>query len=70
MDIERQPLSKQWVLVLDQYEAVNLAAVLADISGPGPGGQLYNTGDWINQIRWKLPNSLEGIEPNPIRGGS
>lgn len=64
---ERQELPKQWVLVLDEYEAVNLSAVLADIN---EHSQRYNTGDWVNQIRWKLPHSTQGIHPLHIRSNN
>ncbi len=64
MPEERQQLPKQWVLVLDEYEAVNLAAVLTDIN---KHSQRYNTGDWVNQIRWKLPQPHQGIHPEQIR---
>ena len=63
MDNERRPLPKQWVLVLNEYEVVNLVAVLTDIN---EHSQRYNTGDWVNQIRWKLPHSSVGIGPNPF----
>lgn len=63
---ERQQLPKQWVLVLDEYEAVNLAAVLNHIAENAPTDVNYNTGDWVNQVRWKLPHSTQGIHPNQI----
>jgi hypothetical protein len=55
------PLPNQWVLVLSEYEAVNLAAVLEGINKEG--GQ-FNTGDWVNQVRDKLPHPIEGLRPN------
>ena len=58
---ERQLLPKQWTLVLDEYEAVNLAAALQIINA---FGENLNTGDWVNQIRWKLPNPVQGNAPN------
>lgn len=62
---ERQDLPNQWVIVLDEYEAVNLGAILTDIN---ERSSRYNTGDWINQIRWKLPHSIQGMRPNTLWG--
>ncbi len=63
---ERRELPKQWVIVLDDYEAVNLAAVLNHIAENAPTDVNYNTGDWLNQIRWKMPHKTSGMAPNPI----
>lgn len=63
-------MSEQWVLVLDEYEAVNLAAVLRHIKDH-PASQHLNTGDWVYQLLWKMPSELhhgpgQGLQPNPI----
>lgn len=66
---------EQWVLVLDGYEVVNLAAVLQHIAEQ-PSSSHLNTGDWVNQIRWRLPSELHygptwsGLQPNPIVAGT
>lgn len=38
-------------LALNRYQAVNLYAVLTDINTTCPH---YNTGDWVNEIRFLL----------------
>jgi len=62
---ERQPLPPQWVVVLDEYEAVNLRALMAMVATHGTP----NGGDWVNQVLFKLPETDQGQKPNEIYSG-
>jgi hypothetical protein len=53
----REALLGKTLVALDDYEVANLAALLAAINIAPLESDLSrcNTGDWVNQIRFKLP---------------
>lgn len=55
LDAER----KKTELHLDEYEITNLRACLEVIAAT-PAVSAMNTGDWVNQIRFKLPETKLG----------
>jgi len=45
-------------VVLDPYEWTNLLGLLEDIM-ENPDLSRFNSGDWVGQLRWKLPTRDE-----------
>lgn len=52
----------EYTLALDDYEAENLRTAL-EVIATTPAVAAMNTGDWVNQIRYKLPQQT-GTIPN------
>lgn len=57
------------VLVLSSYELANLTAALEAgatvVRGPNPLGAL-NNGDWLNQVRFRLPSTDTAPNAEPM----